>query len=123
MTQAEKTELFCYFSHRSERERELTNKYIDDKIKTAMCEANSNAVLGEGWHRSEDIPEYFKPIIMFIETKVLGSTHELYIAGYYHTDGVWLESCGGNMDQEFNNYKFNNYRLKAWAYIQRPAFV
>ena len=78
----------------------------------------SHAVLGEGWHIPEDRPKYYKPIIMFIETKVLDATHELYIAGYYHTDEVWLESCGGNMEQEFDNY-----RLKAWAYIKRPAFA
>jgi len=86
--------------------------------ESAMCEANSNAVLGDGWYKPENKPDYYKPIIMFIETNVIGIVHELYIAGYYHTDNIFLESCGGNMDQEFDNYK-----LKAWAYIKRPAFA
>lgn len=45
MTQLEEVELFGYFSRRSERERELTNKYIDDKIKSAMCETNAQPPL------------------------------------------------------------------------------
>jgi hypothetical protein len=69
------------------------------------------------WHIPEDIPEYYKPIIMLIETKVIDTIHEIYIAGYYHSNNVYCESCGGQIDQEFDNYK-----LKAWAYIKKPVF-
>ena len=87
---------------------------INESEKLVMEGADSNVVLTEGWNKPDDKPEYYKPIIMLIETKVFDATHELYIAGYYHTDDLFCESCGGSMDQEFYNhiqFSNNNFQL------------
>lgn len=64
------------------------------------------------WNEPKEFPDFYKPIIMLVETNSLGYIQEIYIAGYYHSDKIYCESCGGSLEQEFSNYK-----LKAWAYI------
>lgn len=103
----------------------MENIYVCPKCKEWRSDPHecqeplsSDAVLGEGWRKPDKTPDFYKPIVMLIETTVIGTIHEIYIAGYYHTDKVYCESCGGCLDKEFDNYK-----LKAWAYINGPAFA
>ena len=76
--------------------------YLDEQYREVMCEANSNAVLGDGWRDSrKELPK--KDVLVLI------CTNDFFWSIIYHDGNKWI--C--DVDDVIDDIRF-------WRYLPDP---